>query len=215
MIPVKYDRSVPVFTSNQIDIYGDPSIWGYFDFQVIDNTVQYVMDFDLEQQYRGNARPIHRYNRRHRFYNTLLQLVGERGKIPQHIIALVQHYWSRDNDPWNSVRKILKYFGLRMYYNRIPAILRAMQETPSPNPTNEVFRAMMKDYDAFYEWFEQNKAAYGRTYFPSMRFLALKLFDKYDIVLPYTIPYARTSRKHKELEELWDVFIKLNHQKEE
>lgn len=211
MIPVSYDRLVPVFTSHQIDIYGLPTDWGYEQFQVIDDGPAHVMDYDMEVQYRGNSRPIHRYNRRQRFLCTLQQLCGDRGKVPDHILTLVNTYVVRTGDVFQNVRKILKHYGMRIYYNRIPFILQAIGLSKSPKPTNQQYRDIMVEYDRFHEWFMNRRTGLRRYYFPSMRFLALKWLHQFSIELPYRIPLARTNRKEKELEEIWTLFKQVRY----
>jgi hypothetical protein len=70
-IPLSIDASgVPTFSSLTLELYGPPSLFGYENFQVIESretASPSVMDWQQEQDCRGNIRPIHRYNRTERF----------------------------------------------------------------------------------------------------------------------------------------------------
>jgi hypothetical protein len=67
---------------------------------------------------------------------------------------------------------------------------------------------VMDDFERLEMAFARIKTRLRRTYFPNLRFVALKLMDKYDIpYLHHYIPKTRTSKKNMELtvlyNELW------------
>lgn len=208
MLPIGYDANdstLPLFTTSQIDDYGLPLFWGYDRYLVVEtrDDTKYVTDFKMEQEmYR---RPIHRYNRRERFYHTLTYLLGDRGKVPPTVLLICNIY---AEPTWEGVRKVLKEYKWRVYYNRIPFILQHMVGKQMAQVKAEQYRAIMADFDWFHAWFEQNKFLMDRKYFPNMKFIALKLMDRHGIVTTHPIPGARTKRKTKELEEIWDLFTK-------
>jgi len=211
MQPFRIDEDgFPCFTQNQIDDYGFPEHWGFDCYRIIENreTQSFVTDFKLEQSYY--KRPIHRYNRRQRFETTLQQLLGEKGKVPDHIIAIIKHYIVKEKDIWDQVRAILKHYRLRIYYNRIPFIIEKCLATPSVqwSKSSEQYRAMMQDFDKICFLFDQHKHLLQRKYFPNMRFIALKLMALHGITLQYNIPLTRTVRKRKDLEQIWNIFVK-------
>ena len=210
MQPFRIDQDqIPCFTSQQVDDYGFPEHWGYEVYRIIENRdcQNYVTDFKLEQSYY--KRPIHRYNRRQRFETTLQQLLGEKGKVPDHIITVIQHHLNPNKNLWDQVRAMLKHYKLRIYYNRIPYIIqKCTQKQPVQwSKSNDQYRAMMEDFDKICFIFDQQKHQFQRKYFPNMRFIALKLMELHGITLTYPIPLTRTLRKRKDLEMIWNIFI--------
>lgn len=207
MIPFRYEEGIPIFTNNQIDDYGFPEHWGFEIYQVIDNrdTIALKTDYKMEQSYY--KRPIHRYDRKARFQTILGQLLGDKGKVPAHVLTIVGAYL-KPGDEWNQVRRILKHYRLRIYYNRIPYIIQQLTKiNSSPKIHADQYRSILQDFDRFCFLYENEKTQFKRTYFPNMRFMALKLIEKNGIVLNYPIPSARTNRKQKELNEIWNWFI--------
>lgn len=208
MQPFRIDLDgVPLFTSNQIDDYGFPEHWGFEVYRIVENRDSVVMttDFKLEQSYY--KRPIHRYCRKKRFMTTLHKLLGDKGKVPEHIIQIIQTY-IQPGDLWNQIRAMLKHFKCSIYYNRIPYIINRMTRVNSVPPVSaDQYREMAAEFDRFCYWFDQNKHQFDRTYFPNMRFIALKLIQAQGIELNYPIPFARTKRKLKQLEFIWNLFI--------
>lgn len=209
MIPIRYDEDgVPVFTNDQIDDYGLPEHWGFeLLYRVVENrdTMKMVTDYKMESEYY--RRPIHRYCRRHRFTSVLLQLLGDKGKVPDWVVDIVKTYL-KPGDIWNHTRNILKHYKLRLYYNRIPYIVQQITKTNSAKPIHsDQYQAVMIDFDKFCYFFDNHKHALKRTYFPNMRFIALKLIEKNGIQLNYDIPLTRTMRKRKDLEFIWNWFL--------
>ena len=81
--PIRFDDDqVPVYTSQQIDLFGLPDHWGIVVYRVIElreDAAPFVMDFKMERD-RNRLRPIHRYSRVERFESILYQLIACRGK---------------------------------------------------------------------------------------------------------------------------------------
>ncbi|MEG3883803.1 hypothetical protein QT971_06285 [Microcoleus sp. herbarium19] len=207
MQPLRYENGIPIFSSTQIDDYGFPENWGFIYYEIIENrdTTTFATDYKLEQSYY--KRPIHRYNRKQRFKNVIGQLMGDRGKVPDNIVSIVGFYL-QPGDRWNEVRRVLKSFQWRIYYNRIPYIIQQLTKMNSTNKIHiDQYTNVMEDFDHFCFLFEKHKSELGRKYFPNMRFIALKLIEKNGIQLNYPIPVTRTVRKQKELDSLWDWFI--------
>jgi hypothetical protein len=168
-----------------------------------------VTDWKMEQE-RGKARPIHRYSRVERFTSVLAQLIGSRGKIPKEMIAEIrEHQIPKDPDQiWNAVRKILKEMGARKFYNRIPIILQMLgYEQDTLTKQNDVMRAIIDDFRVISGRFEKIKKDVGRVYFPSLRFIAFKLLTLHGIEFKYKVPFVRTPRKLKAMEEIWKLLI--------
>jgi hypothetical protein len=208
MIPIRFDNdNVPVFTCDQIDDYGFPEHWGFEMYRIVENrdTVKMATDYKMETEYY--KRPIHRYCRRQRFQNVLHQLLGDKGKVPDYVVDIVKTYL-KPGDVWNHTRNILKHYKLRLYYNRIPYIVQQITKTNSASRIHvDQYTNLMKDFDRFCYLFFNHKHEFNRTYFPNMRFIALKFIELHGIKLNYDIPLTRTMRKRKDLEAIWNWFI--------
>lgn len=203
------DDGVPIYTHQQIDDFGFPEWFGVEVYRVIETRacIPLQTDFSLHQQ--SSVRPIHRYCRKKRFHATLYKLLNDRGRVPEKVIQLVQENMFPNRPIWNEIRTVLKENNLRLYYNRIPFIIQAITLQPPTKPINaEQYRNMLSDFDCFCSYFEQNKVDFKRTYFPSMRFVALKLMERWGVKCNYEIPFTQTFRKRKDLEILWSSFIK-------
>lgn len=216
MQPFKYDPDgVPCYSTNQIDDYGFPEQWGVEVYRVIDSRDKpMVSDFKMEHQY--DLRKIHRYDRIARFRSILYNLVGERGHVPPEVITVVGQYIDRKSpDLWNACRKVMKHFGYRLYYNRIPVVLKELKlgqgfEVLGYPELEHIVNKFKQLVDIFYT----DPKTFGRKYFPNFRYVALRLLDDEGYSPGYEIPMIRTVRKTKQLDELWDrlrakVFIRL------
>lgn len=209
MIPFRMDEDgVAVFTSNQIEDMGFPEWYGFEVYRVIETRecLKLVTDFKMEQEYY--KRPKHRYCRRKRFQTTLANLLNDKGKVPAHVVELVREEMFPNREIWDEVRAVLKEHKLRIYYNRIPFIIQQLEKRSSTQPVKSVqYSNIMTQFDQFCFWFDQHKQKLGRTYFPNMRFIALKMMEQNGIVLNYEIPFTRTLRKRKDLEQIWYQYI--------
>jgi len=209
MKPIKIDPDgVPVFSSRDVDDYGMPEHYGYEVYRVVESRdLNIGSDFKLEQQrYWYHT---HRYDREARFKATLLNLLGERGKIPDHVLCLVKQFLKPDSDDlWNDTRKILKHYKCRKYYDQIPIILSKLKYKRLFPPLNsEQFMYIIKDFKALVNRYEQTKHLYKRVYFPNIRFIVFKLLELHSIFPAYKVPLLRTTRKNKMLSALWDDLL--------
>ena len=209
MNPVKYDYDqTPMFSSSDIDIYGYPELYGYENYRVIESRdLVLVSDYKMEHEY--DLKPIHRYDRIARFKNTLYQLIGERGSVPDNIVHTVDAYLRKDSsDIWNDTRAILKHYKQRIYYDRIPLILKKLGR-PACFKINDGYAiaAIINDFKALSVRFENRKIPHTRRYFPNIRFVALKLLQMHGFVPTYEVPFIRTTRKKKSLERLWNDLV--------
>lgn len=146
--PISYEKilggeDIPCYSIFDIEIFGEPSIYGFTNYHVIDQPryedSRVLTELDHERPNR-NTRPIHLYNREQRFKSTLRTLLGGcRDPIPQEILTCFHNGdvdWHKDR-VWNSVRNILKRkrtvtlilddehkkISTKKFYNRIPEIL--------------------------------------------------------------------------------------------
>jgi len=203
MLPLRIDPDgTPVFTNLQIDDYGLPEHWGYNKYIVTQSReAVFVTDFKMEQE--RFFKKTHRYCRTSRFKTCLLNLLGERGKIPAHVLSMVKTYLKPNSiDKWNDTRKILKAFKQRRYYDNIPMILKHLNYGRLFKAiTSETLEAIVNDFKALSTKFEETKTT--RRYFPNIRFIVLKLLQLHGVTQNYPIPFARTCRKLKSLTTLW------------
>ena len=208
MNPIRYDKEVPVFTTRDIDDYGFPELYGYTNYIVIESReLKLVTDFKMEKEM--TLKPIHRYSRIARFKKTLLNILGERGNIPSQILAIVKTYLNPlSTDKWNDVRRILKHYGQRKYYDNIPFIVRQISlgrcfvQLSADHIAN-----IVRDFQYLSSKYENIKHTFKRRYFPNIRFVTLKLLELHGINPIYKIPFVRTSRKQKALSKLWDQLL--------
>ncbi len=170
----------------------------------------FAMDYDQELSYNQNAKKKHRYSRKDRFRFTLYQLVGNSGDVPHQVSTFVRRKLGsriRRNKIWNRVRSILKNEGLRRYYNRIPQIISTITGLKPTGDSYFCLHQCLADFDRFdYQFDSSLRQKWKRAYFPNLRFVALKLLDKYGVKYPYTVPFVRTARKRKYLNKLWLEF---------
>jgi len=207
MKPIRIDKDgVPLFTNLQVDDYGFAEHWGYEVYRIIESLEgNFVSDYKMEQE--RYFRKIHRYCRLSRFKNCLLNILGERGRIPDHVSMMVKTYLKPDSlDKWNDTRKILKVYKQRQYYDNIPLILKQLNYGRLfKSITSEQLEGIVNDFKYLSCKFEETKT--DRRYFPNIRFIVLKLLEHHSIVQNYPIPLARTSRKLKTLNELWKSLL--------
>tara|TARA_R110000868_G_scaffold161183_3_gene391181 strand:+ start:4009 stop:4653 length:645 start_codon:yes stop_codon:yes gene_type:complete len=207
MKPIKLDDDgTPMFTNIQIDDYGLPEHWGYETYRVIESReANFVTDYKMEQE--RYFRKIHRYCRLSRFKTCLLNLLGERGKIPPSVMMMIRVYLKPDSkDKWNDARRILKLYKQRRYYDNIPIILKQLNYGRLFKAiTSEQLENIVNDFKCLSSRFEETKTT--RRYFPNIRFIVLKLLEQHGIEQNYPIPLARTSRKLKSLNQLWDSLL--------
>jgi hypothetical protein len=210
--PHRMEGPIPVFTSEQINDYGPPELYGFTNYQVIElecTAHPRVADYQFERD-RERPRPIHRYNRIERFEFILAQLLGRRGDIPDTVMGMM-HYLNKDKDKvWNSARSILKHYKQRKYYNRIPTIFLKLGLGPlfEWDRTQITYDKILCDFKILHNVFEycQKRKKWNRKYFPSLRFVAVKLLEKYGATCQFKVDFIRTKRKRKALGDLWNDF---------
>jgi len=185
-----------------------PDLFGYDDYIVTssyEDECPFVMDWSMENERRGSTRPVHRYSRPERFVSIIYQLLGERGDIPDHVIVTVRHY-GYDAEPsriWNSIRNVLKCLEWSKYYNRIPGIIELLGHGKAKFDFDLVqdiflkFRGMSIKFDGL------NKD--NRKYFPNLRYCALRLLDEAGVQFRFKVPWIRTKRKEKVMQEIFEL----------
>lgn len=175
----------------------------------------------LRHDMSGSGRPIHRYVRLTRFKETLNQITGMAGEVPEPVLDFISKRISTKTNIWNSIRcilkntlfeipiyykrskivfKIKKVYG-RKYYNRIPYIIRRLGFDNGVVIDYNVYHFIIQDFKDLENSFQKLNS--DRQYFPNLRFVCLKLLCKYGITFNFNIPLLRTKRKLLLLEDLW------------
>lgn len=192
MIPHHCENGVFVFLKSYCDMYGMPYLYGYDSYIVIDDVIEYVMDYKMTIERK--LRPIHRYSRKDRFIFILSQLLGLRGHVDREIVDSC-----KGCKTWDEIRTVLKSQNKSKLYNRIPFIMKRLG-LPNPvtmNITNEIFREIVDEFVVI-----QGRLELGtRKYFPSLRYIAIKLIEQYGGKVDFK--YIRTKRKRSCLDNLW------------
>jgi hypothetical protein len=169
-----------------------------------------VMDYQQELDYAQNLKKIHRYDRKERFRYTLYQLVGASGTVPASLCKAIKEANGkrvRKSRVWNMIRNYLKRNKLRQHYNRIPQIISRIYKLKPLNLTGDIITNIFKDFHCFHYQFNNDlRFKWKRSYFPNLRFVALKLLEKYGVQFPYSVPLVRTLRKRKYLNNLYNDF---------
>lgn len=206
--PYEYWNNVPVFSSNDVDLYGPPDLYGYEDYYVIETLDSArPLIYDLQETAVKNARPIHRYSRMDRFTFTLKYLIGSRGAIPQKVLDACSQVSRDPLKIWFEIKTILKQNKWNIYYNRISIIVSHFGLQVTKNMTNKIYHQILQDFMKMDSLFNQRKRKeWNRRYFLNLKFVALKLLDHYGVTFNIKIPLIKTKRKLKTLNELWDDF---------
>jgi len=207
MTPANIDPDgTPVFTNLQIDNYGLPELWGYEKYLVRESRdAVFVTDYKMEQEMY--LQKTHRYCRFSRFKTCLLNLLGERGNIPPMVLSMVRSSLKKTStDLWNDTRRILKHYKQRKYYDNIPMLIRmTIGVKLFPSLTSEKITEILNDFKYLSTQFEKKKIT--RRYFPNIRYIVLRLLQYHKVDFAYSVPKARTSRKLKTLDQLWESLM--------
>jgi len=207
MNPIRYDNEIPVFTTRDIDDYGFPEIYGYEKYIVVESReLNLVTDYKMEQE--REFKSIHRYSRLARFKSTLYQLLGERGQVAPQTYSIIQTYLKpTSQNKWNDTRKLLKHFKLKGY-DKIPTILHKLGYGRSFDQIRgNKIDSIINDFKYLSDKFERTKEKYSRRYFPNIRYICFKLLELHGLKTNYPVPFIRTERKRKALEEIWQDLI--------
>lgn len=209
--PHHYDLDgMAVFTTEQMQ-WADPSQFGFQEnFYVIEQEESahpLALNWSDEVQL-PRKRPVHKYHRKERFRFTLGQLMGCSGNVPPEVLrAMDVPYLSRlpADQVWDAVRSTLKAHNWRIYYNRIPAILAGLGLSQFRFSDTSKFQDILHDFDLMDQIFDSLKSKLGRTYFPNLRFIAVKLMRRHGLQPSVPIPLARTLRKLQALEDVYNI----------
>ncbi len=208
--PVKFEfDGTPVYTRDQIDLFGEPEVYGVWTYLVVsshDNEYPPRTEWVDEQRMCEDFKFVHRYCRVSRFKSVLYQLLGFRGKYDFEILDL---FADLDEDPskvWASARKILKANGAAKHYNLIPCILVDLKYPLRIKPAPKTIWKIESHFLKLSMKFNDIKPTLpGRTYFPNLRYVALRLLKQYGCVFEYEVPELLTARVKKRLDILYEL----------
>lgn len=104
---------------------------------------------------------------------------------------------------WEQIRKILKKEKLPRLYNQIPLIARKLGfgNCIEFEDFNKSYIGILKEFNRIHYKFNLMKGD-ERKYFPNLRFVALKLVQKWGGKFNLKIPFIRTRRKFKILDKI-------------
>lgn len=130
MIPydfIRLEDGFPVYRRIDVDLYGTPDYYGVYEYLVVsteEDVAPRVMDWKMSQDRKGSLRPIHRYDRVSRFKALLNDFMGNKN-VPEEVLEVVR-FWGLEEEGdkvFEGVRRVLKAYGYRRYYNSIPSII--------------------------------------------------------------------------------------------
>jgi len=206
-------QGVAVFTSEQIH-WADPKTFGFKeDYYVVEEeetSHPWALNYS-DEILLPRKRPVHRYSRFERFKSILGQLMGCSGNVPKEVLQAFQGLGLErlpKDQLWDTVRANLKAHRWRMYYNRIPAILSGLGLNEFKFANDCKFRDILHDFELMDNIFKHLKKHLGRTYFPNLRFVAIKLMQRHGLEPCIPIPLARTQRKLQALEDVYETIWK-------
>lgn len=203
MQPIRYEHNIPIFSMDDIDIYGFPEHYGFIDYLVVASRHQELV-CDYKMEIERELTKIHRYCRLERFKNIFERLVFNKGNVPENVIEFIGKHLIDDTDIWNSVRFFLKVSKWSRYYNQIPFIIFKLRNIRLFKEISiSHYDAIINDFLQLQSRFDQIKHLSKRKYFPNIRFIVFKLLELHSIKPNYNVPFIRTMRKSKSLTNLW------------
>lgn len=195
-VPVRLDIQangfpIAIFTTQQIETWGFPEEWGFRDaYQVVERQRIGLTHEQEARLARIAARPVHRYSRTERFRTILLHLMGMYGQVPPSVVEACE-----DAEGWEDIRCILKSGGWSLYYTRIPIIMRAIGLTPPTRGNGDCFAKILAQFADLDAAWPSVRAELGRTYFPNLRYCAMRLMNMNGITHLDGVPMLRTAKK--------------------
>lgn len=185
---------------------GHPALYGYFDCHVIEN---YETSYPLVADFTDReVRPIHRYCRKERFRNILYQLLGWRGRIPEAVLSVCRYdHTLNPAYVWKDIRRLLKTNGFIRMYNRIPRILVLLGVIKCVSIPPLDFEKIMDRFSQCEEMFRVRSECEKRIYFPSLRFVCIKILEEFGYEHDIYIEEIITKSKRDLLNKFWvEVF---------
>jgi len=214
LIPIRQDGDRNIYTLSSIHDYGEPEENGYHGkYEVIVENVDLSprVNAPLDELLIKN-KDIHRYDRYLRFRTILGQLTGHVGFVSKKALddlddiveALPDEiYYTPEDELWQKTFKVLKRIGKTKYKNRIPAILQSVNLISPVNIHYKHLNSIYNDFKKLELYFPKVKGQLERRYFPSLRYVAIKMYKKYSNDL-ITIPHSNNFDKlDRDWEKIW------------
>jgi len=202
--PIRFSSGIPEYNLYDVNLYGVPDHYGIYNYIVIEShEKELVMDYKDEIHLLLDGDNIHRYDRIERFTNTFFQLIGRsRIVIPHEVISRIKRSLYREHPSYaySDIKDILKYYGYKKYYNRIPCILRILKFPLRIRYTHNMIIDVQNNFKKINENFEHLKKELDVKYFPSIRYVALYLMEKHGFIFEYEIPKVRVKKIEKKLQ---------------
>lgn len=225
MFPAYWDHTgKAIFTSSQICDYGLPEFNGWDEsYLVVEEEADahpFTITFSSSKDCNlFKEREIHRYCRVSRFRGVLYHLMGM-GKFSTRKSKDRLDDISSELPPnifytppcliWDTFWTLLKQNKIKKCYSTIPTIINCLKlgnKTEKNPKVNRIFQNVMEDFISMHNVFESVKLEMKRTYFPSLRSLALMLLKRHGYDLPINIPIARTPSKIERLQNDYEILL--------
>lgn len=217
MNPIRYENDVAIFTTDQLDIWGEPGP-EYEKYLVIESPPELICSFQYYAQ--SQMKFIHRYNRFARFKKTLFNLLGDCNiknsisiSLNPAVLGSIKTYVSdTSTNSYEEARKILKHYNLSKWSPYIPTILKMTKKpeaiTIDKKHESAIIENVLKDFKVIERRFFYEEGFKGkRIYCPNLKFIAIKLLEKYGAT-NNCIPLLRTKRKLVDIEKVFASLLK-------
>ena len=207
--PLRLDKdSLPVYSNRDLELYGEPVHYGVKEYTVIETDRTYTLDY-----HKCTSRkilPYHHYCREERFRVILGFLLGK-GRVPFEIFELVMDKIESGEEEfvWYEIQDILGKSGNCRYVNRIPKIMIMLGygncfETTRQDFIIERFNRASERFD----YLKSHNLLGCRTYFPNLRYVALRLLAEHKANFKVKVPLLKTKSKLKPMNVLYNkLFI--------
>jgi hypothetical protein len=214
--PSYYENGIPVYSKWQIDLFGPPDKINYL---VLDDDVTYLPSYTQIQHCLENLEYVHHYDRVQRFTTILLQIVGDArisSKKGMKCMKKVSRNIPSDIDLYplpiiyQIIRNVMRHNGLKIYYNRVATVLNEFNITDTrKHYSPELINNVIEDFKKMHFMFEKIKKDLKRTYFPNLKYVALKLLLKYGFTNPFNLKLAKTPARllklNKDYDLIWNI----------
>jgi hypothetical protein len=205
--PLYIENQVPVFSSNDINLFGKPDLYNITTYLVID---QDPSPLDYHKCPLKKILPYHQYNRNERFKSILNCLMGK-GKIPFEVFEQVINNvdYANESELWRNISTILSKSGNCKYVNRIPIITSKMGYPPFFHTRRlEFILERFYKASARFDHLKDRDQLDGRKYFPNLRYVAFRLLAEHEAKFNYPVILLKTKSKLAPMDALYNkLFI--------
>lgn len=182
-------------------------ILNYFVIECADIACPLTLEYHEEVRLKTEGVTRHRYIRYMRFKYTIDRLCGNsRVIIPSDIVQLLEDELFFDEvspeNVWELLRAALKKHGLKRFYDRIPCLITYLGYPWKIHMTSPVMNKILRDFQEMSDTFNelQRGGIIEYQHFPNLRYIALKLMEKYQVEIDFYIPFVRVKKVYEKLE---------------